>query len=305
VSGTVTLAANAADNIGVAGVQFQVDGANVGGEDTTAPYSVSWNAAGATNGSHTITAIARDAAGNRTTSAGVVVSVSVNTADTTPPTVSVTSPAAGQTVTGTVNLSATASDNVGVAGVQFQVDGANVGAEATSAPYTASWNAAGATNGSHTITAIARDAAGNRRTSAGLTVSVSNSTPSTGTGGGTSRIVVNAYGSPSGGQYPIMELRLGTTLLTRWTVTGSAKNYYYKTSTPLTGVNLRVYFVNDAWDSVSDRNLFVNSLTLNGTIYPTTAPNVYSNSCQSGYSQSPGLYCNGNFDYPTSGPAGP
>ena len=44
-------------------------------------------------------------------------------ADTTPPTVSVTAPAAGATVSGSVTVSAGASDNTGVAGVQFKVDG--------------------------------------------------------------------------------------------------------------------------------------------------------------------------------------
>ena len=53
-------------------------------------------------------------------------------ADTTPPTVSMTAPAAGATVSGTVALSANASDNVGVVGVQFLVNGAATGAEDTS-----------------------------------------------------------------------------------------------------------------------------------------------------------------------------
>src|SRR5207245_320158 len=76
VSGTITVTANAADNVGVAGVQFRVDGANVGAEDSAAPYSASFNTTAVANGSHTLSAIARDAAGNRTTSAGVTVSVS-------------------------------------------------------------------------------------------------------------------------------------------------------------------------------------------------------------------------------------
>ena len=71
MSGTVTVTANATDNLGVAGVQFQLDGASLGAEDTTAPYSVAWDTSGAAAGSHTLTAVARDAAGNRTTSAPV------------------------------------------------------------------------------------------------------------------------------------------------------------------------------------------------------------------------------------------
>jgi len=94
--------------------------------------------------------------------------------DTTPPTVSISSPANGATVSGTITVAANASDNVGVAGVQFLLDGAALGAEDTAAPFAVSWNAATASSGSHTLTAIARDAAGNRATSAGVTVTVSN-----------------------------------------------------------------------------------------------------------------------------------
>src|SRR4029077_19467758 len=111
-----------------------------------------------------------DAAGNTTTSTAV--SVTVPAPDTTPPTVSITAPAAGATVSGTVTLTASASDNVGVAGVQFKVDGANVGAEDTTSPYSASWNAAAATSGAHSITAVARDAAGNTTTSSAVSVTV-------------------------------------------------------------------------------------------------------------------------------------
>ena len=97
--------------------------------------------------------------------------------DTTPPTVSITSPASGATVSGTINVTANASDNQGVAGVQFQLDGANLGAEDTAAPYSISWNTTTASNGSHTLTAVARDAAGNRTTSSPVTVTVSNTAP--------------------------------------------------------------------------------------------------------------------------------
>jgi hypothetical protein len=94
--------------------------------------------------------------------------------DTTPPTVSMTAPASGATVSGSTTVSATASDNAGVAGVQFKLDGLNLGTEDTIAPYSISWSTTGATNGSHTLTAVARDTAGNRTTSAGVTATVSN-----------------------------------------------------------------------------------------------------------------------------------
>jgi hypothetical protein len=76
VAGPVSVTATAADNTGVVGVQFRLDGVNLGAEDTTNAYSVPWNTTSAPNGTHTLTAVARDAAGNTTTSAGVPIIVS-------------------------------------------------------------------------------------------------------------------------------------------------------------------------------------------------------------------------------------
>jgi hypothetical protein len=97
-------------------------------------------------------------------------------ADTTPPSVTLTAPAAGAVVAGSVTVTAGAADNVGVAGVQFLLDGQPLGAEDTAAPYAFSWNTAGAANGPHTLAARARDAAGNTATSAAVTVTVANNT---------------------------------------------------------------------------------------------------------------------------------
>src|SRR5712671_2105984 len=183
VSGTTPVNASVSivGSLTVSSVQFRLDGANLGARDTSAPYSVSWNTTATSNGSHTLTAVATDLLGVQFTSSPVT--VTVNNAppppppDTTPPTVSITAPANGATVPATVTITASASDNVGVAGVQFQIDGANFGAEDTSAPYSISWNTTSASDGSHTITAIARDAAGNRSpVSAPVTVTVANNT---------------------------------------------------------------------------------------------------------------------------------
>src|SRR5437870_2091237 len=76
-----------------------------------------------------------------------------------------------------MTVSASASDNVGVVGVQFKLDGANLGAEVTAAPYALSWNTATASNGAHALTAIARDAAGNTATSTAVTITVDNAAP--------------------------------------------------------------------------------------------------------------------------------
>ncbi len=181
VSGSsVSVSANASDNVGVAGVQFKLDGNNLGSEDISSPYSVVWNSTTATNGSHTLTAVARDAAGNTTTSTSAMVTVNNVPADTTAPTVSMTAPINGVTVSGSsVPVSANASDNVSVAGVQFVLDGNNLGNEDTSSPYSVVWNSTTATNGSHTLTAIARDAAGNIATASSVTVTVNNTVSDT------------------------------------------------------------------------------------------------------------------------------
>ena len=83
--------------------------------------------------------------------------------DNVPPGASVTAPAAGSVVSGSVTVSANASDNVGVAGVQFLLDGASLGAEDTGAPYSISWDTTAASNGVHTLQARARDTAGGSR----------------------------------------------------------------------------------------------------------------------------------------------
>ncbi|GAA3607846.1 LamG-like jellyroll fold domain-containing protein [Microlunatus ginsengisoli] len=98
--------------------------------------------------------------------------------DMAPPTVTVTSPISGATVSGAVSLTATAGDDVGIAGVQFRVDGTSVGAEDTSPPYAVSWSSAAAANGTHQITAVARDTAGKTTVSAIVSVSVANTGPS-------------------------------------------------------------------------------------------------------------------------------
>jgi glucose/arabinose dehydrogenase/PKD repeat protein len=75
VSDVVNVAADATDNVGVAGVQFSVDGAATGFEDTTPPYGLSWDTHTVANGTHTLTALARDGVGNTTLSAPVTVNV--------------------------------------------------------------------------------------------------------------------------------------------------------------------------------------------------------------------------------------
>ncbi len=100
-----------------------------------------------------------------------------STTDTTAPTVSVTAPTEETYATSTVSLSASATDNVGIVGVQFKVDGSNVGAEDTSAPYSVDWDSTEIEDGDHSVTAVARDAAGNTTISVPVTVTVDNTVP--------------------------------------------------------------------------------------------------------------------------------
>jgi beta-lactamase superfamily II metal-dependent hydrolase len=96
--------------------------------------------------------------------------------DTILPTTSITAPAGGATVAGTVTVSANASDNVGVTKVEFYLDGALKSTD-TSSPYSWSWTTTTATNGAHALTTKAYDAALNVGTSAAVNVTVSNGTP--------------------------------------------------------------------------------------------------------------------------------
>jgi glucose/arabinose dehydrogenase/PKD repeat protein len=95
--------------------------------------------------------------------------------DTTPPTASMTAPVGGSTVGGDVTVSATASDTVGVAGVQFLLGGVPLGAEDTTAPYSIVWNSTAVANGGpYQLSARARDAAGNQATATPVSVFVDN-----------------------------------------------------------------------------------------------------------------------------------
>jgi len=104
--------------------------------------------------------------------------------DTTPPTTSITSPANGATVSGTITVSANASDNVGVSRVELFVDGSLVGTD-TSSPYSFSWNTTSVSDGSHGLQTRAYDAAGNSGSSSTVNVTVANG------GGGGGELISN------------------------------------------------------------------------------------------------------------------
>jgi len=93
----------------------------------------------------------------------------------TPPTVSMASPANGALLSSLVTVSASASDQVAVAGVQFLLDGASLGAEITNPPYSTTWDTTTVADGPHTLSARARDTAGLTATATPVAVTVNNS----------------------------------------------------------------------------------------------------------------------------------
>ncbi len=169
---TVSVTASASDNVAVAGVQFLLDGANLGAEDTTSPYAVSWNTAGVANGAHTLSARARDAAGNATSSATVGVTV-----DTQAPTGSVVvngGAAAAASTSAALTLNAT-DPGGSVAQMRFSNDGANFSAPETYAT-SKTW-VLSAGDGLKTVFAQFKDAAGNWSASVSDTITLDTTAP--------------------------------------------------------------------------------------------------------------------------------
>src|SRR5512133_39609 len=174
VSGTVSVTATASDNVGVAKIEFYVNGV-LQATDTATPYVYSWNTSALASGSYALMTKAYDAAGNVGQSSTVAVNV-VN--DTTVPVVSLTAPANSSTVSGTVAITASASDNVGVSKVEHYINGV-LSFSGNIAPYTYNWNTTSVANGSYTLTVKAYDNVGNVGQSGNTTVTVNNTVPDT------------------------------------------------------------------------------------------------------------------------------
>jgi hypothetical protein len=157
VTGTVTIGATAADDVGVVRLVLAIDGQPVLNQANGGPLSFSWNTVGLADAMHTIAVTAYDAAWNTTTR-----TISVRVRDVLPPTVAITSPAANADVTGTIQVTATAADAVGVTRMVLAIDGAVVSDGAASAVSYA-WNTAPLVERSvHVLLVAAYDAAGNR-----------------------------------------------------------------------------------------------------------------------------------------------
>jgi hypothetical protein len=177
VSGTVTVSANASDNVGVTRVSYFLDGSSTAfSNDTSSPYTSTWTSTTVANGNHTIRATATDAAGNVATSQIITINVQNTVADTTKPTTAITSPANNTTAIGIVTINATATDNIGVTKLELLIDG-TLAATDTTSPYIYSINTTTLSEGNHTLTTRAYDAANNQQLSNPITINVDNIPP--------------------------------------------------------------------------------------------------------------------------------
>jgi subtilisin family serine protease len=161
VSGVVAVDVAAFDDRGVSRVELYVDDSLVG-TDTATPFSFGWNTSGAAAGAHAMRALAFDAAENSGTSP--VEQVSVAGGDTTPPFVTITSPADGSTVTRTAKIALSATGDGGVKSLEVFVDGVSLGAAAcsgSSCDASFTWRTRKAARGTHLVSSVAYDSAGN------------------------------------------------------------------------------------------------------------------------------------------------
>ncbi len=174
-SGTLTVTATATDAGGISSVSLKYDGTVLGPMTSggNGIYSYTLNLSGLVTGAHSLVATATDT--NQNVGSGASISIFITApvpVDTTPPVMSLTSPSTGSTVSGTVAVSATATDAVGVSRVEFWVDGALTLTDQT-APYSYSWDTTTLADGNHTLAAKAYDAA-NNMSSATATVTIKN-----------------------------------------------------------------------------------------------------------------------------------
>ncbi len=165
VSGVVTVNVTAGDDTGVTSVTLSVDSAVIG-SDTTAPYTFNWDSTTSSNGLHTVSATASDSAGNSSTSS---ITITVNNVADAPPSVSITSPAQGATVSGRVSVYVTATDDKAVVKVELYVDG-KLTSTSTASPFITKWDTRKVKSGAHKLQCKAYDTAGNTAWSQEVTV---------------------------------------------------------------------------------------------------------------------------------------
>ncbi len=169
LSGVQTIFVDANDDVGVVQAEFYVDGEFMF-NDTSEPWTYDWDTAPyADGGLHSVYVKVFDDAGNVGTTGNVTYTVSGPPVDITPPTITLLYPLPGTTITGIVNVSASAQDDTGVTKVEFYVDGALKSTD-NSAPWGFVWDTSPLADGAqHSLYLIAYDAAGNTGTQGPVT----------------------------------------------------------------------------------------------------------------------------------------
>lgn len=177
LGGAVTLSASATDARGIADLRFEyrVQGAptwSTCGTDTTSPYSCALNLAAVPDGSYEFRVVATDVAGNTTTSA-----TETRTVSNAPAVVTITGPASGASVAGTVPVSVDAQSSRGIASVVVQYRQGSSGAFTdactdTAAPYGCDWTTVGLPGGAYQLRAVLTEPAGGTVTSASVGVTL-------------------------------------------------------------------------------------------------------------------------------------
>ncbi|RXK57638.1 hypothetical protein ESA94_20790 [Lacibacter luteus] len=196
--------------------------------------------------------------------------------DATAPTISIKSPQNGTVVSGTVSVTVTASDNIGVASVSLTVDGSAVTSSSV-APFTNIWNSATAANGLHTLSVTARDAAGNK-TSVSVQVTVSNVTPGdvtapvvniTSPGDGTSydASTTISIGSSASDNIGITSHSLSIDGIVVSSSSASSISYSWNTGTAASGVHTITTTAKDAAGNQSSKTV---SVTINTVVIEPT-----------------------------------
>ena len=155
VCGEVTIEAAATDDVGIAEMEFFVDGDSLG-VDVESPFQKDWDTADNEKGEHVIKVLARDTAGYEAFATVLVNVDNSGGACDNLPNVSIDFPEDGAYLDGVVEIVAKASDDIGVLKVQFFIDNALV-SEDNTVPYKVEWDTAEFDEGAHTIKAIAYD----------------------------------------------------------------------------------------------------------------------------------------------------
>lgn len=161
VSGWVSVDAAASDNVGVTRVDLLANG-NLVASDNVAPFSFSWDSTKSRDGAAQLVAYAYDATGNYSASSAIVVNVK-NTVDTVSPAVVISNPVNGSKVGLKATISASSTDNVGVANTSLYIDG-NLVSSVAGGSLSFSWNTRKVSVGLHTISVKAVDTSGNATT---------------------------------------------------------------------------------------------------------------------------------------------